>query len=293
MRRHRSFATRACLALVLVSLAAIAQRLSGLHAAVRAAVDLPTHTPHVPVVVELFTSEGCSTCPHADALLARLDREQPIPNADILILGEHVDYWDGLGWKDRFSSSELTERQRDYQTFFHTEDIYTPQTVVQGSAQFNGTDAAKIVRALTAAAATSPLPLHLNSVQVHGSAVTFSLQDAPETPGYVNVYAALVDPADNTRVLAGENSGRTLAHAGVVRVLARVGSSYRTKALGERPFAVQVHLPQPPMGFAGMRLVVFVQTKHIGPILGAAACTLGPSGAAAPYESCPVSPPGT
>ena len=110
--------------------------------------------PPTPILVELFTSEGCSDCPPADTLLEALTATQPIGGADIIALGQHVDYWDRLGWKDRFSSAALTERQQLYQARFRTESIYTPQMVVDGRAEFVGSDtnAARraIERALTA-----------------------------------------------------------------------------------------------------------------------------------------------
>ncbi len=261
-----------------------------------------------PVVVELFTSEGCSSCPPADALLARLDRDQPIANADIVVLGEHVDYWDQLGWHDRFSSAYFTERQKEYQSFFKLDDIYTPQMVVGGSAQFTGSDSQGISGAIRKAAAQT-VQLELTSVEVHGNSVRFTLKDGPEThPEYVNVFAALVDPTDTTEVRAGENEGRTLHHAGVVRWIGLVGSSWHMKELGRHPFDFQATLPMMssvvgPSGMHqnvlitdGLRLVVFAQTKHIGLILGAASCVLstGPrpaAEAAFPANRCPSGPP--
>ena len=94
----------------------------------------------IPVIVELFTSEGCSDCPPADTLLDTLIATQPIAGAQIIGLGQHVDYWDRLGWRDRFSSAALTSRQQVYQTRFRTESIYTPQMVVDGRAEFVGSD---------------------------------------------------------------------------------------------------------------------------------------------------------
>ncbi len=242
----------------------------------------------VPVLVELFTAEGCSSCPPADALLGRLDREQPLQGARIIVLSEHVDYWNKEGWLDRFSSAELTERQREYQYLFKLEDVYTPQMVVNGAVQMNGTDGKAIAAALEQAAASHPIPLQITSVQIGGKAVTFTLRNGmPAAPGEVNVYAALVDPEDTTEVRAGENHGRTLKHVGVVRTLERIGSSWHTEDLGKRPFVFNGNVSG-RSGLDGMRLVVFVQTKHLGPVLGADVCLI--TGAAAKSDSGSVSP---
>ena len=101
-----------------------------------------------PVIVELFTSEGCSDCPPADTLLDKLIAMQPVAGAQIIGLGEHVTYWDRLGWKDRFSADALTSRQETYQTHFRTESIYTPQMVVDGRLEFVGSDAAAARKAI-------------------------------------------------------------------------------------------------------------------------------------------------
>src|SRR5947208_16389996 len=105
-------------------------------------------TARTPVVVDLFTSEGCSSCPPADALLARLSESRDVDGAEVIALGHHVDYWNELGWKDRFSSAALTNRQRVYSRALYVDSIYTPQLVVDGRAELVGSDAASAPRAI-------------------------------------------------------------------------------------------------------------------------------------------------
>jgi hypothetical protein len=255
---------------------------------VRASQASPGAVPagRVPVLVELFTSEGCSSCPPADALLGELDRRQPLEGAEIIVLSEHVDYWDQGGWHDRFSSAQMTERQKAYGDFFKLDDVYTPQMVVNGAAQMNGTDARAVATALEQAKASQPLALEITNVAVQGSSVRFALRNGPEMPGTFDVYAALVDPEDTTEVGGGENRGRRLEHVGVVRKLALVGSAWRTRELGKMPFVVQAPGRTTPNG---MRLVVFVQTKQIGPVRGAGACLITNAKTdSGTFGACPV-----
>jgi hypothetical protein len=236
------------------------------------AQDTPKHNQRTPVLVELFTSEGCSSCPPADDLLARLQHDQPVPGAEIIALGEHVDYWDQQGWHDRFSSPDYTQRQKDYQLRFKTADIFTPQIVVAGAGQFNGTDVQAIAKAIAAATEAPALPLELSDIKIDGRRVTATLHAGSALqPAPGDLYAALVDPADTTQVRDGENKGRTLHHAAVVRTLTRIAS---LKDLARGPIHVTIKAPDDP---TKMRLIVFTQKPDQGPVLGAASASVAPT----------------
>ncbi|HEY6413100.1 MAG TPA: DUF1223 domain-containing protein, partial [Edaphobacter sp.] len=128
-----------------------------------------------PVVVELFTSEGCSSCPPADALLARMDKEQPVSNAEIIVLEEHVDYWEKGGWHDRFSSSQYTDRQNQYAPRLKFDSVYTPQMIVDGTTQFVGNDGQRALNAIVAAAGAPKITLALSNPVVDGHRVACSV----------------------------------------------------------------------------------------------------------------------
>jgi len=202
-----------------------------------------------PVLVELFTSEGCSSCPPADRHLQQLD-------SHAIVLSEHVDYWNQLGWKDKFSSPEFTQRQETYAREFGLDGPYTPQMVVDGGAQFTGGDARRaaveIEKAANRAKATIVLERTDNGARVAIESV----------PHEADVWLAVADDSDTTRVAAGENKGRTLAHVAVVRSLRKIGYVKRGGT-----FSRQVDLPAGP---GGRRIIVFLQEAGQAHVWGAA-----------------------
>jgi hypothetical protein len=176
-----------------------------------------------PVLVELFTSEGCSSCPPADLLLSRLMQESPIEGVPIVALGFHVDYWDRLGWKDRFSSAAFTERQNQYAEAWKTDRIYTPQAVVDGRFEFVGTDARRVVSAIAEAGARPHATVKV--VATPGPAPTLGIDVTPPAGTAIAGDVLLVIAEDGlvSEVKAGENANRRLEHVAVVRRIDKVG----------------------------------------------------------------------
>ena len=228
-------------------------------------------TNRTPVLVELFTSEGCSSCPPADALLGKLEHLQPVNGAQIIILGEHVDYWDKDGWRDRFSSPDYTQRQNEYAAKLHVNDSYTPQMIVDGTDQFLGSDAQHAVKSITTAAQTQKVSLTVTNVTVDGHRISAEVS-APPFSFKGDLYAALVDPVDTTDVKKGENGGKHLEHAGVVRTMQRIGS-LKDLAAGPRKFNLNAPADAVP---GSMQVIVFAQRSDMGPIVGAASTPVTP-----------------
>ena len=164
------------------------------------------------VLVELFTSEGCSSCPPADALLRLVNGSQTNKGQLIVGISEHVTYWNSLGWSDPFSSSAYTERQNAYSERFHLEGPYTPQMVINGAEQIVGSDRAGLLRAVEKEDAESPrMSLRIVSLSVAGSTLTVNFSTSGDLPAQgADLIAVLADDADQSSVLRGENSGRTL-----------------------------------------------------------------------------------
>jgi hypothetical protein len=235
------------------------------------AVPILSQQTRTPVLVELFTSEGCSSCPPADALLARLDHDQPVANADIIVLGEHVDYWDQLGWHDRFSSHDLTERQTEYSQHLNPEGPYTPQMVVDGTAQFTGNDSAQALRVIAQSAHTPKLALTLSMPSLDGNRLNISVSSASVNFPHADLIAALVETTASTQVAEGENKGRTLHHVAIVRDLRKIGTTKQLISPLFFSFSIPKDAP-----LANLRVVVFAQHPDQGAIIAAASSAAPP-----------------
>jgi hypothetical protein len=218
------------------------------------------------VVVELFTSEGCSSCPPADALLGRLRQEKFADGLEVIPLGLHVDYWNFQGWTDRFSTAGYSERQEKYARKLRIEGPYTPQMVVDGAAEFVGSDASRARQAISQAA-LRPQEAEVEISPGEENKLLVQVKAAPRAAGEV-VLAVTEDNLTST-VRAGENSGRELHHAAVVRELRILGR------LANGGFEARVPLTlKKDWKNENVRIVVFVQEES-GRIDGAAAIAAG------------------
>jgi hypothetical protein len=225
----------------------------------------------VPVLLELFTSEGCSSCPPADALLEQLDRTQPVAGAELIVLSEHVDYWNALGWKDPFSAKQFTDRQYEYAAQIDEKDgAYTPELIVDGRAGYVGSDADAVTAAIRRAVAAKKSPLDIQSATLEGDRVALRVQaDATQNRSAV-LYVALVQEHASSHVLRGENAGRTLSHVGVVRNLTAIGKLPAQNA-ASRDAAIPLEGAD---ASKGLRVVAFVQDARTGAILAVASRSL-------------------
>jgi hypothetical protein len=222
------------------------------------------------VLVELFTSEGCSTCPPADDLLQRIDATQPVPGAQIIVLSEHVDYWNHDGWRDPYSSSFLTDRQSGYVHALGLNTPYTPQMIVDGAAELRANSAGQIVEILEKAAAGIKVPVKISSLRADPKTAGL-IHARIEADGALEKHnadiflAAALDHAES-QVLRGENSGRHLAHVAVVQQIVKVGRLEKQKTFAQD---VEIKL-KPGTDPASIRIVCFVQESAFGKVHGAA-----------------------
>ncbi|WP_213805364.1 DUF1223 domain-containing protein [Granulicella sp. dw_53] len=223
----------------------------------------PTSRPQV-VLVELFTSEGCSSCPPADVLLQQINGTQANPGQLIVGISEHVTYWNSLGWSDPFSSSIYTERQNAYGERFGLESVYTPQMVVNGTHQFVGNNKASLLQALQKEKQASSIDLRILSTKLSEASLSVKFSATGDIPAHgVDIVAVFADDSDRSSVLRGENSGRTLTHVAVARSLTRVA---KLQAATEQ--TVQIPVPPSFHSSPAHHLILFAQTAGNGRVLG-------------------------
>jgi hypothetical protein len=225
----------------------------------------------VPVVVELFTSEGCSSCPPADALLSRLSKEQPVPGAQIIPLGMHVTYWDSLGWKDPASLQSATDRQQHYGAEWGTDRIYTPQAVVDGREELVASDEAGLKRAISRAARQPHAKVAFTAaIEEDWIVTTLAVSDVPaDVKEPLDAAVFVTEDRVTSVVKRGENGGRTLRHDAVVR-LARVTDLEP----GARPVKLSVRDVRPEWARENLNAVVVLYGRRSWRIHGAALAPL-------------------
>jgi hypothetical protein len=215
---------------------------------------------HGIALVELFTSEGCSSCPPADALLGRIVTDAERGHLAVYALAFHVDYWDHLGWRDRFSSPAFTQRQDTYARSFGLASLYTPQMVVNGERQFVGSDETAARAAIhDGLARTDAVPITLNARSAGAEVVVDCI--VPAAPAGAELEIAWVDERATSSPDRGENGGRTLHHVHVVRDLRRVALDTRHRG------GATLHPPDPGSG----RVIAWLEAADGGRVLGATA----------------------
>jgi hypothetical protein len=207
-----------------------------------------------PVVIELFTSQGCNSCPPADALLGRLSKRK-----DVLPLAFHVDYWDYIGWRDPFASKQATERQYSYGHALGLNMVYTPQMVIDGSQDAVGSDEGAVMRGIAASMIHKKLKL---SILRDASGKYKVVIPAGEAPRPASVYIALFDHAHRTDVKRGENAGTTLTEFNIVREWRKIGEW--------KGAAEEIALNLEPDSDEYDACAIIVQDGEIGPVRGAA-----------------------
>jgi len=204
-----------------------------------------------PVVVELFTSQGCSSCPPADDLLIDL-----AANEDVIALGWHVDYWDYLGWKDAFSRPENTTRQMGYRDRWNLRSLYTPQMVIHGESQMVGSSRGKVKAAIANFQAEMPMLDFV--ISVNGATANARVSPLNDHLPAAQIFLVRVLPNTDTAIPRGENAGKTIAYANIVEEMVFIADWDGRSAIDVSGLDV-----------GEGRNVLLIQAKDFGPILGA------------------------
>lgn len=225
-------------------------------------------TERRPVLVELFTSEGCSSCPPADALLDDLRRDQDIPGVEVIVLGFHVDYWNNLGWKDPFSSEANSARQVAYNEALGRSGVFTPQAILDGRVSVVASGEAGIRETALRQRGKPQARVVLSATGKERLQVKATVSGVPAIANgdAAEVWVALTEVGLSTRVLRGENEGLTLRHAPVVRRLQKLGTWSGKEAVFSGALDVE-----PGWRREGLSAVAFVQERQSRHVLGAAA----------------------
>ena len=227
-------------------------------------------TTRAPVLIELFTSEGCSSCPPADAWLQHIDASPPIDGTQLIVLSEHVDYWDHDGWKDTYSSHLLTSRQSAYVSNLGLSAAYTPQIILDGAIELRTSEPQQIAPSIRKEAQIAKLSIRIESTSVEAGQPD-TVQGRIEANGELqkrggDIFVATVLDHVSSQVLHGENGGRRLSHVAVVQDITKVGRLEKGKSF-DGNFRVRL---KPGTDAANLRIVAFVQEPGIGKILGVA-----------------------
>jgi hypothetical protein len=234
-----------------------------------------------PVVLELFTSEGCSTCPPADLLLSDLQNKPIVGSAEIIAFEEHVDYWNNGGWMDVFSSHQWTQRQQDYQGALgrSADGIYTPQLVIDGNHEVIGSNTTNVLALVVAESQRPKIGVKIapGASQKGTQTFTVTVGSAADSalPADADVLLAVTETGLRSAVTAGENSGKALQHAAVLRRMDKIGV-IRAKSnsfSGEAGVKFESSWKR-----KNLRIVVFVQDRKSRHVLGAAEISVGEEG---------------
>ena len=216
-------------------------------------------------VIELYTSEGCSSCPPADEVVAKIEKESK--DKPVYILAYHVDYWNSLGWKDVFSSADYSKRQRQYADYLHLQSVYTPQVIVNGKTEFVGSEEATLRNAIKTSlqkSAASTLDLNATTINHDEANLKYAIEGDNKNTALL---IAVLQKNAQTKVARGENGGRTLSHVQIVRKLQQFAIS------GNNGIA-KIALPA---GFDSQNweIVGFLQNTANGAVTGAAKASIG------------------
>ena len=224
------------------------------------------------VLVELFTSEGCSSCPSADSVLIRLEKEQPVPGVRIITLSESVPYWNYLGWRDPYSLELSTQRQKAYAEALRRPSLYTPQMVVDGQAEFVGSDYGQALTAIERASRLEKAKIRLTGKLNGGALLLKGEIELPVAAGksLVALRLAIVEDNLSSPVTHGENAGRKLPHCSIVRTLVNL---VRTTDSPVSKFEKTIVL-NPEWNEKELRVIVFAQDSENQRVVGSAECLL-------------------